>query len=243
MRLLTDPLLRDRIGPLRWAAERPPSHLADGISGVLVSHLHRDHLDLPSLALISARTPILVPRGAGRVMRRRVRGVVEEMQVGDEVSIGAVSVRAVHAEHDGRRGPGGRPAPALGFVVSGRSTVFFAGDTDLHAGMAELRDDDIGLALLPVGGWGPSLGAGHLDARRAAEALALVRPARAVPIHWGSLRMPVLWRTRPSLYTRPGPDFAAHAAVIAPDVDVVLAAHGERVAVPVRRQDRDDSDP
>ena len=41
------------------------------------------------------------------------------------------------------------------------------------------------MALLPEGGWGPTLGRGHLDPRQAAEAVAQVRPAIAMPIHWG----------------------------------------------------------
>ena len=42
------------------------------------------------------------------------------------------------------------------------------------------------LALVPIWGWGPSLGAGHMDPERGREALALLRPAVAVPIHWGT---------------------------------------------------------
>ena len=43
------------------------------------------------------------------------------------------------------------------------------------------------MALLPEGGWGPTLGRGHLDPRQAAEAVAQVRPAIAIPIHLGTL--------------------------------------------------------
>ena len=43
-----------------------------------------------------------------------------------------------------------------------------------------------GPALVPVGGWGPTLGPGHLDADRAARALAMARPGLAVPIHLGT---------------------------------------------------------
>ena len=46
------------------------------------------------------------------------------------------------------------------------------------------------MALLPVWGWGPSLGPGHLDPLRAAEAVARVRPRVAVPVHWGTLALP-----------------------------------------------------
>src|SRR5262249_15506342 len=82
-------------------------------------------------------------------------------------------------DHDGRRHPGGASGPALGYVLRGSRSVYFAGDTDLFAGMAALAPLDV--ALLPVAGWGKKLGPGHLDPQRAAAALALLRPRIAVP--------------------------------------------------------------
>ena len=231
-RLLTDPLLRDRVGPLRWSGERPPPGLARSVSAVLVSHLHRDHCDLPSLAGLPSGVAILAPAGAARLVPSDQRSRVHEMRPGDQLTLGGVAVEAVHAEHDGRRHPVGAASPALGFVVRGRGSVFFAGDTDLHPAMADLRHAGIGLALLPVGGWGLTLGKGHLDATRAAEALALIRPARAVPIHWGSLRVPGLWRLRPRMHTDPGSRFALHGSRTAPEVDIVVPGIGVPVGVP-----------
>ena len=61
--------------------------------------------------------------------------------------------------------------------------------------MSELAGS-IDLALLPVWGWGPTLGPGHLDPARAATAAALIAPRVAVPIHWGTfaLRWPLSGR-------------------------------------------------
>jgi L-ascorbate metabolism protein UlaG (beta-lactamase superfamily) len=61
-----------------------------------------------------------------------------------------------------------------------------AGDTGLFPAM-RLLAGRVDVALLPVGGWGPTLGRGHLDPRGAAEAVAQVHPAIAMPIHWGAL--------------------------------------------------------
>ena len=46
----------------------------------------------------------------------------------------------------------------------------------------------VDLAALPIWGWGPRIPAGHLDPESAAQAAALIRPAAALPIHWGTLR-------------------------------------------------------
>lgn len=244
-RLLTDPLLRPRVGPLRWADDRPPAHLAESVSAVLVSHLHHDHCDLPSLAALPSGTTVVAPAGTARLLRARVRARVEEMRPGDVATIGRVRIRAVHAEHDGRRRPGAPRSPALGYVVEGAGTVFFAGDTEVHPGMADLGQAGIDLAMLPVGGWGLTLQHGHMNAQQAAHALTMIRPSRAVPIHWGTLRVPVAWRLRRRMYTDPGILFAACASQLAPEVDVVLPPIGTRVPLLVEADpdhDRGDAD-
>lgn len=236
-RFVTDPVLRPRVAFLRWAHDHPPRSLATGTDAVLVSHPHRDHLDLPSLAMFAPGTRFLVPTGSGWLVRRAVRGPVTELAVGDTVDVNGVRVSATPAEHDGRRGSGRTlertAGPALGFVVSGRSTVYFAGDTDLFQGMAGIGTD-LDLAVLPVGGWGLTLPAGHLDPIRAAQALQLLRPRRAIPVHWGSLRMPAVWRIRADRFTTPGAAFVARARVVAPHVDAFVAIPGHPIVLSAR---------
>jgi L-ascorbate metabolism protein UlaG (beta-lactamase superfamily) len=236
VRLVTDPVLRRRIGFLHWAGERPSRDLASGTAAVLVSHLHRDHLDLPSLARFDPGTRLLVPAGAGPLVRRAARGPVTELDVGDVQTIDGVEIRAVQAEHDGsRRGdrltgivPGGLVGPALGFVVSAGTTVYFAGDTDVFPGMQHLAPQ-LDLALLPVSGWGLTLGAGHLDAARAATALHLTGARRGIPIHWGALRIPLIWRLAPN--KTPAEDFVTHARRHAPQADAVIARPGHPLPI------------
>src|SRR4029450_3384653 len=99
---------------------------------------------------------------------------------------GDLRVTATKADHRGFRPPFGPDAPSLGFVLEDRQLrIYFARDTDMFPEMAELGDLDV--ALLPVWGWGPRLGPGHMDPYRAAEAVGLRRPAAAMPIHWGAL--------------------------------------------------------
>ena len=225
---VTDPLLRRRIGPLHNTGHLASRAEIAAVDVVLLSHLHRDHTDLPSLARFSAATHIVVPAGGAAVLRRRVRATVQELDVDETATFGSVTVRAVHADHDGRRGFGGPSAAALGYLLSGSRSVYAAGDTDLFPAMESVPDDGgLDLALLPVSGWGLTLGSGHMDAARAARALTLLRPRMALPVHWGTLRVPVLWRLRPERYTTPAKDFARHAAVEAPECRVLRAVpHG-----------------
>ena len=184
VRLLTDPILRNRVLHLRRAVPVPHEALR-GVDAVLISHGHWDHLDLPSLDRLGHEMPIVCPKGLGGLIRKRGFHTVTEVEAGETLSIGAVRVMAVRADHDGGRGPFGASAAALGFVVSGSQTVYFAGDTDLFDEMGELGPMDA--ALLPVAGWGAKVGPGHLDPARAAQAAALLQPRIAIPIHWGTL--------------------------------------------------------
>jgi L-ascorbate metabolism protein UlaG (beta-lactamase superfamily) len=107
--------------------------------------------------------------------------------------------------------------------------VYFAGDTDLHAGMAALKPLDV--ALLPVWGWGPTLGPGHMDPLAAAQALAVLRPRIAVPIHWGTLFPIGLGRLRGSRLTDPPREFVREAAGLAPAVRVRVLEPGSTLAL------------
>lgn len=226
-RLLTDPLLRGRILHLRRAVPLVDEPL-DRLDAVLVSHLHYDHLDPPSLRRLDPGVTLIVPKGAGKVARGSGLANVEEVTAGETVRVGPVTVRAVRAEHDSSRVFGAR-SEALGYLIDGAGQrVYFPGDTDLYPEMADLAAG-LDVALIPIWGWGPSLGPGHLDPRRAAEALALLRPRIAVPIHWGTYYPMQATRLRlPAFLREPVWTFQRHAAELAPEVDVrVLEVGGE----------------
>jgi L-ascorbate metabolism protein UlaG (beta-lactamase superfamily) len=160
---------------------------------------------------------------------------VTEVDAGDEVAVGGVTVRAVPAAHDGRRWPRGpRWTPALGFVVEGEARTYFAGDTGLFDGMAEAVGP-CDVALLPVGGWGPFLGHGHLNAPRAAEALARLAPRAAVPVHYGTYWPIGMDAVRPHEFHAPGAEFARLASGRAPEVAVHVLGHGESVRLETTR--------
>jgi L-ascorbate metabolism protein UlaG (beta-lactamase superfamily) len=234
VRLATDPVLRRSVLHLRRVVplELGPARTVDT---VLISHAHHDHLDLPSLLQLGLQTPVVVPRGVGRLLRRRGFRHVSEVEAGDLIEVGTVTVRATQAIHDGSRRPFVPRADALGYLVEGSVSSYFAGDTDLFPGMAELASD-LDVALLPVWGWGATLGRGlHLDPARAAEAVRLLRPRIAIPIHWGTF-LPVHrgLRGRPGFVREPPYAFAEAVRRVAPDVEVRVLAPGERTVVEPR---------
>jgi L-ascorbate metabolism protein UlaG (beta-lactamase superfamily) len=229
VRLLTDPVTRARVGPLRRVEPVPVRDRLRDVDAVLISHLHWDHLDVPSLRDLGRDTPMFVPAGAGPWMGSAGFTDVREMAVGESVGVGGVVVRAVPAVHSGYRPPLGPTAPALGFVMRGSRSVYFAGDTDLFDGMGQLGEP-IDLALIPVWGWGPTLGRGlHLDPLRAAQSLRLIRPRAAVPIHWGTYWPHALGRVFPERLVEPPAAFVEYAAELAPDVQTAPTAVGDVV--------------
>jgi L-ascorbate metabolism protein UlaG (beta-lactamase superfamily) len=139
-------------------------------------------------------------------------------------------VQAIRAEHDGRRRPFGPAAEALGYRIAGSSRLYFAGDTDLCAEMDDLAGT-VDVALLPVWGWGPRLGAGHLDPRRAAEAVLRIRPRIAVPIHWGTFYPFAFARFWPHPLGDPPREFAREVTRVASQTEVRILAAGESMAL------------
>jgi L-ascorbate metabolism protein UlaG (beta-lactamase superfamily) len=219
VRLLTDPVLRTRLLHLR--RKGPPPAPVGRLDAVLLSHLHHDHLDPPSLRRLEGPPAAIVPSGSGVLLRRLGYEAVTELAVGESTRVGPLTVTAVPAEHDGRRYPvGGVSADAVGYVVTGSRRVYFAGDTDLFEEMSALTGS-LDVALLPVAGWGPKVGPGHLDPLRAAQALQLLKPRIAVPIHWGTLSP---WNQNTS--AEPPKAFLRHAAELAPSVDVRILEPG-----------------
>ena len=225
-RILTDPVLRDRVGPLKRIARRVPADAVNDIDGVLLSHLHADHTDLPSLRQLSGAVPVLAPYDAVTWLRGRGLHDVRGLRPGETAALCGVRIRATSAVHDRRRRPLGPEAQPIGFVASGEVTVYFAGDTDLFEELGDLRGV-VDVALLPIWGWGTTLGPGHLDPERAAQAAAIIDPRVVIPIHWGTLALPF----RPGRQAdreAPARRFADLAGRYAPGVEVRVLTPGER---------------
>ena len=231
VRLLTDPVLRRRVGPLRRHGALPDPRLAEDIDAVLISHLHHDHADVPSLRRLSRTVPVLAAPGAGDFLARLGFGDVRELAPGDSCSVGGVRVTATEANHPagGRRFE--RASRAVGFELAGQRRIYFAGDTDLFAGMEAIGGGKLDLALLPIWGWGTNIGAGHLDPERAARAAALLSARLVVPIHWGTLYPLGLARLRPEPLRAPPRELATWMRKLAPQAELRVLAPGEATSL------------
>lgn len=224
VRLLTDPVLRSRIGHLVRIAPAIDASQVGVIDCVLLSHLHADHADIRTLRAVERSGPIVAHASAGSWLERRGLRSVSGIAVGEQITVNAVTVRAVPARHSGRRWPAAAERAAVGYLIDGRSSVYFAGDTDVFDAMADLRGR-VDVAVLPVWGWGPSVGEGHLDPERAARAVGLIEPAVAIPIHWGTYAVPRPFRA-PGDPAQPAREFTDLVRRSAPGVEVRVLSPG-----------------
>jgi L-ascorbate metabolism protein UlaG (beta-lactamase superfamily) len=236
IRVLTDPILRDRVFFLQRQGRNPaPDLLAERPPDiVLLSHLHYDHVDLPSLRRLPSTTTVIAPMGSGRYLKRWAGVQVHQMGEGDSVQVSDVEITALPADHDQPISMG-RPLHAcMSYLIRNHLSVYFAGDTDLFEGMYEIgREFHLDLALLPVWGYSHRLGPGHLTPFTAAQALDRLQPRVAVPIHWGSLRYlgpDALWQGR-NFMRRPPYAFAEYASCLAPQTEVRVLQPGESTSL------------
>lgn len=188
-RLITDPILTNRVAHLRRRVE--PAAIPP-LDAVLISHLHTDHLHLRSLKSVAGGTRMVCPTGAAGLLHSLGAAEVLEVVAGEVVTLrpdgltAAITATVVPADHSNQRGPHSRLiAEPVGYVIRcGQRSVYFAGDTDLFDDMAHLGPIDV--ALIPIWGWGPTLGERHLNPRSAARAVQMINPRRVLPIHWGT---------------------------------------------------------
>jgi L-ascorbate metabolism protein UlaG (beta-lactamase superfamily) len=227
VRVLTDPVLRHRIGPLVRIVPEPAA--VGAVDGVLISHLHADHADIRSLRSLSSLGPTVAPYPGKAWLTARGLDNVIDLRLGEKLALGDLTVTATPATHDRRRRPFGPEADPVGYVIDGSRSVYFAGDTGLFLAMAELRGT-IDVALLPIWGWGSGVGAGHLDPESAAAATALIAPSIAIPIHWGTFALvrPIRRSSDPG---RPAQQFVRFAKQYAPAVEIRTLAPGERTVL------------
>ncbi len=215
-RVLTDPALTPRLAHL---VRHVPSPDLGRIDVVLLSHIHADHLHRRSLRRVAEGARVVLPAGGDALVGGLGATSVDGVRPGDQVHLGAdaaggdVTAEVVHADHSCRRGPHTRhSADPVGFVIrAGGRAIYFAGDTGLFDGMGD-GWGDLDVALLPIWGWGRTLGTHHLDPRTAVTATKLVEPRHVVPIHWGTYSPLRPGRGAPGWLERPLEQFRHHLA-------------------------------
>jgi L-ascorbate metabolism protein UlaG (beta-lactamase superfamily) len=191
--LLIDPVLSESIGPIRRnvAAALTPETLPQ-IDAQLVTHNHRDHLDLRSLRAVGR--PIIGGLGLAAFFASRAL-TCSELDWWSETRVGPVTVRFVPAQHWSRRGLNDTNETLWGgFVIEGSSArIYHSGDTAYFAGFSEIgrRAGKIDAALLPIGAYDPAwfMSKQHMNPEEAVQAFIDLGAAKFVAMHWGTFKL------------------------------------------------------
>lgn len=161
------------IDPYKLSRPQPDADL------ILVTHHHSDHLDLQAIGRLSKESTVVAgPHGVARQAPACI-----EVKPGDERELAGLKVIVVPAYNTNKFRSRGQPfhprGIGVGYLVHmDGETIYHTGDSDLIPEMRGLQPD---VALVPVSGrW-------VMTAEEAAEAVAAIRPKRAIPMHYGTI--------------------------------------------------------
>jgi L-ascorbate metabolism protein UlaG (beta-lactamase superfamily) len=145
---------------------------------ILITHAHFDHCSPDDVKKIATEKTIIVAPADCLSTLGAVKGTKKTIAPGMSLNVSGIAIDAVPAYNIGKSY---HPQANgwVGFIITiDGKRIYHAGDTDRIPEMSHIKNIDI--ALLPVGG------TYTMDAREAAEAASLIKPALAVPMHYGS---------------------------------------------------------
>jgi L-ascorbate metabolism protein UlaG (beta-lactamase superfamily) len=192
--LLIDPIFSDSLGPGIRRFVPPALDVAQlpNIDAQLITHNHRDHLDMPSVKAVGR--PVIAGLGLAALFAQS--GLeCSELDWWSETRVGPVTVRFVPSQHWSRRGLSDMNETLWGgFVIEGsRACLYHSGDTAYFGGFAEIgaRSRPIDAALLPIGAYDPAwfMSKQHMNPEEAARAFTDLGARNFVAMHWGTFKL------------------------------------------------------
>jgi L-ascorbate metabolism protein UlaG (beta-lactamase superfamily) len=157
------------IDPWKLAAGSPPADL------ILITHEHSDHFSPEDIDLIRTPQTELVAIAA---VAARLSGQVHTVKPGDRLTVRGVAIEALPAYNLTKKFHP-REKGHVGYVLTvGGQRIYHAGDTDAIPEMGDLQPD---IAMIPVSG------TYVMDVDDALEAVKLLKPGLAIPMHYGAI--------------------------------------------------------
>jgi|Deesub1362A_J573_1020465.scaffolds.fasta_scaffold21047_1 L-ascorbate metabolism protein UlaG (beta-lactamase superfamily) len=142
---------------------------------ICVTHDHRDHLgDTAEIAKLNKATVVGVPEVVNPLNSQGIN--TESMNIGGEIEVGEWKVKMVNALHSGS-------GHSTGFVLKNikfKKNIYHAGDTGVFSDMKLIGEEEIDIALLPIGG------RYTMGVEDALKALELIKPKIAIPMHYNT---------------------------------------------------------
>ncbi len=150
---------------------------------IVSTHDHFDHFDLEAIEKLRKEDTLLL------CTKQSEDSVPEDLEykiieTGSSVETGGVVFKGVEAYNIDKFREENMPFHPKGFCVGlvfelDGLKIYYASDTDSVPEMEQLKDEDIGLAFLPIGG------KYTMNQEEALEAVDMIEPERVVPMHYG----------------------------------------------------------
>lgn len=203
VRVLTDPALDDRVGlslglgmagPKRYIAPALRAKELPPIDLVLLSHAHRDHLDLPTLSRLPANAAVVTAKDTRDVFTGTRFKQCTELAWGQTTTFcntkGELQLEAIEVKHWGARWPSNLERGYNGYVLRREGkAVLFGGDTALTPAFAEHRSRGPFIAaIMPIGAYNPWIW-NHCTPEQAVEMANAARADCILPVHHQTFRL------------------------------------------------------
>ncbi|KKR97270.1 MAG: hypothetical protein UU47_C0001G0043 [candidate division TM6 bacterium GW2011_GWE2_41_16] len=189
--LITDPVLASPSPILQRLISAYDISTLPKIDVVIISHNHRDHMDIQTLKALHKFNPeldILLPHGNRHYVRNI--GISHEHMWWDQWQKKQLSCTFLPARHWSQRGLFDRNTSLWGswMVQDEHNTIYFGGDSaygDHYATIAH-NFNTIDYALLPIGPCDESLRDVHMNAEEAGKAFLDLQAHACIPMHFGT---------------------------------------------------------
>jgi L-ascorbate metabolism protein UlaG (beta-lactamase superfamily) len=192
--VITDPVLDSPSMLLQRLIDPYHIEALPPIDFIIISHNHRDHLDLKSIELLKKHNPhikILLPFGDARYFDSSTTKTVEHAWW-QTTQYNTIGFTFLPARHWSQRTPFDYNKSLWGswMIQDDNHTIYFAGDSayDDHFVTIAHHYPTIDCALLPIGPCEPRalLKDVHMNAEEAGQAFIDLRANSCIPMHWGT---------------------------------------------------------
>lgn len=161
------------VDPFQLRSHEPAADL------ILITHDHYDHLDAEEIEQLRRDSTVVAGPEA---VASQLTGCVA-LKAGEERELAGVRVRAVPAYNVNKFRSPGQPfhpkGQGLGYVIEiGGESIYHTGDSDAIPEMEGVQPD---VVLIPVSG------TYVMTAEEAVEAVRLMKPKKAIPMHYGAI--------------------------------------------------------
>lgn len=158
-------------------------NITDRADLILITHSHYDHCSPKDISkLLKEKTIIVCPADCNSKLNRIQRTLdIRIIEPNRKMNIEDVLVETIPA-YNINKSFHKREYHWLGYIIKvGKVSIYHSGDTDLIPEMKELKNKNIDIALLPVGG------IYTMNSEEASEAVKIINPKIAVPMHYGTI--------------------------------------------------------